>query len=308
MRCLDRFIRWALLLAVTTTTATVRAAVPLCIEVQGEDAEGVRKLVLAEVGHHPSHAVATEACTSTLRVELFKAAGQLQLTARIDQEIPVRYPIEDPRDLPRRLSQGLALVLGNDPAYLSADIAHMSAAERLRHSLLVTGENTYRVELFQTISRAPNAVFAPGAAFAFTRGSGHWQVLARAYLGGWPGAVSGSERVLRVLAGVDAGLTYEVSARANTSFYVSSGVAFQFMQFEGLLRPADKGSGDTMNALLFGVQARIGVRFLRFADFDCDLFVAGHLPFYAAHSEDSPLFGEKGVYTPSLQLGFGVGF
>lgn len=292
------------LLAALCLAVEARAEVTVCVEVQAADEEmpGLRKLVLGEMGHHPSHRVVERDCRSRLLVEVFEAAGVTYLTARIDQGVPVRYAIKD--DLAQRLSEGLSLVLHNDPVYLAEDITHFSAVQRIGHSLLAGGHNRYRLEVFEALSRGPNAAFATGGAFTFTRGSGHWQVMARAYVAGWPGGIKGTDRVLRILAGVDAGLVYEVSALSHTSFYVGAGFGLQFLRFEG--REAEVLS--VVNQVAFVFQTRLGVRFFRYNDFDCDVFLAGYVPLHKTVDADGRLFGEEGLYTPSIQLGFGVGF
>ena len=50
---------------------------------------------------------------------------------------------------------------------------------------------------------------------------------------------------------------------------------------------------------------RIGMRFLRQHNFDFDVFAIGYLPLTNAQDVDSPL---PKSYTPSLQLGLGIGF
>jgi hypothetical protein len=56
------------------------------------------------------------------------------------------------------------------------------------------------------------------------------------------------------------------------------------------------------------LSARAGVKFLRTHDYDLDVFVQGYLPLFNTKDADGALFGEKGLYTPSLQMGIGVGF
>lgn len=283
------------------------ASVDLCVDVKADAPllNGLRKLVFEEIGHHPTHRVVEDDCRSRLYVELFETAGVLYLTARIDREVPVRYALKENGDLADRLTEGLSLVLHNDPVYLSEDISHYSAFQRMGHSILKGGQNRYRMEVFEALSRGPNATFATGGAFTFTRGSDHWQVMARIYLAGWPGGLADQDRVLRVLAGVDGSLIYEVSALAHTTFYAGGGFGLQFLRFEGRL---DSGETDVANQVAFVFQTRVGVRFFRFNDFDCDVFLAGYVPLHRTNDADSQLFAPDGLYTPSLQLGFGVGF
>jgi len=62
---------------------------------------------------------------------------------------------------------------------------------------------------------------------------------------------------------------------------------------------------DQVGAVALG---RVGVRFLRTHDFDFDVFAGGYLPLFNTDDPDRPLFGEGGLYTPSVQVGVGVGF
>ncbi len=301
----------ALVLVATAAISRPAAAqVPLCVDVEAPagDVDGLRRLVADELARHASHQVVERDCRTSLRVQLFEAAGNLYLTAQIDREVPVRYEMKDRAELADRLTEGLSLVLHSDPVYLAEDIEHYSAVQRLGHSLGVRGRNTYRVEMFEAVGRSgTNAVFATGAAFAVTRGSGHWQVLARAYLAGWPVRASGTDRTLQVLTGADAGLTYEFLDLATWSPYVSLCAGLQFQRYAGRELATDAGP-TYLNQFLVDVSARVGFRFFRANDFDLDLFVQGYLPLHPAKDVDGALFGDKGLYTPSLQLGLGVGF
>jgi hypothetical protein len=181
--------------------------------------------------------------------------------------------------------------------------------ERATQAVLLRGTNTYRVALFQTLVRTDRRLaFAPGVAFELMRGAGHFQVFARAAFGGWPGPIAHSERVLRLLGQVDAGLLYEASARAMTSGYAGLGAGIAMLRFDGRVEAEDPASLEHVDAFGATLQARAGVRFLRVFDFDLDLFLIGVLPLFSTKNPDSALFGEDGVYTPFAQLGLGVGF
>ena len=137
-------------------------------------------------------------------------------------------------------------------------------------------------------------MFSPGAAVTITRGADHWQVFTRIYFGGWPGEIPDGQTVLRVNTGADAGLTYEFSKAGSTSLYASLGIGLHYLRFEN--------HDDVRNDFGPTLQARIGLRFLRYYDFDCDLFVAGHLPLHGA-DVDSTI--EK-FYPLGLQAGLGA--
>jgi len=297
-------------LAVALAPGAASAEVPLCLDVQApaRDIEGFRALVTSEVGRHPSHRVVDKDCRSSLRVELFETTGVLYLTAQVDREVPVRYVIKQRSDLADKLADGLSLVLHNDPVYLSEDITHYSAVQRMGHAIGKGGRNTWRLEVFEAMSRGgTNAVFAPGGAFALSRGSGNWQVLARLYLAGWPASTSGTDRALKVMTGADAGLTYEFLDLASWSPYVSVCAGLQYLRYAGREQATDKGLA-YVNQFGVTLSARVGIRFLRTNDFDLDVFAQGYLPLFNTKDTDNALFGEKGLYTPALQMGLGVGF
>lgn len=286
------------------------AAIPTCLIVDVDDPAarpGFGKLVETELARHPSHARVEEGCRSTLVVQLFDVAGSRQLTVRLDGNVPVRYAVPKGEPLPPRVSEAVSLVLGNDPQVLAADPARLSAMERAKHNVLVRGANTWRFELFESAYRTgAGASFAPGGAFGVTRGAGHWQVLLRVFFLGRPGAPEGEKPAVQIAAGADAGLTYELSALASATPYLSIGLGLQYMRFQGRVASIG-GAVDEVDAFAPHGFGRIGVRLLRYCDFDLDLYLAGYLPMMASRETDRALFAD-GRWTPSAQMGIGVGF
>jgi len=303
-------MRRAIVPLLLVLSATARAAVPLCVDVRGPAAsEGdLRRLVLDEVAHHPSHRVVDAGCTSRLSVELLDVEGARFLTARANDAVPVRYRVSSPEALDEQVREAVTATLGADPVMLAEDPAQLSAVQRAAHSILQRGLMRYRVEIFETLIRsAPDPSFATGAAFGVTRGSENWLVAVRLYAAGSPTAREKEQRHLRLVTGLDAGLTWEASARASTSFYAHSGFGLQVLDFVGLPSEAT-GGADSLVKVGAVFQGRVGVRFLRHTDADLDLFVGGYVPLFLTNDVDAPLFGEGGRYTPSVQLGLGVGF
>lgn len=285
-----------------------RAETTLCLEVvaDSEHQPGLERLAADELGRHPSHQLVTEACASRLRVELFQLAGRHYLTVRANQSVPLRHDLERLDDLGARLSDAISQALGRDPVYLAEDPSRYSAAERAVHSVLRRGQNTYRLELFQTVVRSGQGPsFAAGGALSFARGAGHWSVFARLYAAGWLSEPGPDERALRVMSGADAGLTYEFFERTSASLYVSAGLGLQYLRFEGRLRPAERDSVVPLDKFLPAAFARFGLRCLRTFDFDMDVFVMGTFPMGLTYDPDVSL---EGFYTPALQAGLGVGF
>jgi hypothetical protein len=301
-------MRAALLLASLLWTASAHAVTPLCVEVRSDlDEPGVRKLVADELRHHPSHRLAETDCASVLTVEIFGTAGVHYLTARINQEVPVRFAIKGVRDLEDKLSEALGLVLKNDPVYLAEDLSHLSAFMRASTNLIKRGSNRYRVELFELFGwGSRNAVFASGAAFGLFRGIDHAQVFLRIEAAGAQRNL-GDDVTLRAMAGFEVGALWEASARANTTFYIGPGLSLHWSRFEGRVpvmgTPVEQPAAMPW---LFSAVLRTGVRFLRFYDFDIDLFAQVHLPLHPTRDTDSPLLVSG--YTPYAMAGIGVGF
>jgi hypothetical protein len=288
----------------------VLAAIPLCVEVRAPagDLPGLRKLVQNELARHPSHEVVPSDCRSSLDVELFEAGGARYLTAQLEHEVPVRYVVREPAELGDRVSDALRLVLHNDPAYLAEDVTHLTELQRLGHSVTVWGRWMFRAEVFELAAAGGNSgVFAPGLGLMMTRGAANWQVFARLYGAGKPLASAGSARDLPFAAGFDGGLTYEFFDKSFASPYLSTGLGVQYLRFTG---PDSVNKTQSAYASLAGValSVRAGVRFFRWHSFDVDLFAQGYLPVSTATDIDGVLFGESGGYTPSVQVGLGVGF
>ncbi len=307
------FVKLCFLLVFALLVKPAAATVSLCLTVKdenGAELAAFEKLVRSEVGRHPSHALATGTnCDSRLLIELFRLGDSRYLTLRIDAEIPVRYAVGSDAELEARLVDGVSRTLASDPSYLLEDPSRLSSGERALRSILVRGNNSYRLALFETLARTDTgAAFAPGAAFELMRGADHFSVLARFAVASQPGAVVGSERALRLLGQVSAGVLYEASRRASTSGYAGLGVGVSLLRFEGRVDAADPHTLDSVSSVGATLEARLGVRFLRLYDFDCDAFVIGALPLFATKNPDALLFGEKGVYTPFVQAGLGIGF
>ncbi len=306
--------RWlALLIGFFFVTASLhaQAAVSLCVSVADSTnpQSGLEKLVHSEVRKHTSHTLAEKGCASRLVVELFKTGELRYLSVGLEGEVPLRYSITSDTDIEAHLIDGVTLALKSDPEHLTAGSESSSGIEHFRQQTLVHGMNTYRVEAFEMMARTDTgAAYAPGLGFGVHRGAEYWQIFARTYFAASPSAVEKSERVLRIGAGIDLGLAYEFSRRALTTPYVAGSVGVGFLRFEGLTDPSNRASSDYVGTLGAIASARVGLRTLRFFDFDADIFIAGSLPAFKTRRIDATLFGESGTYTPFVQLGAGVGF
>lgn len=279
----------------------------LCLALKAPEKEqaGFEKLVREVVGHHPSHRLVNEGCASRLQLELFDLSGVRYLTARINQEVPVRFPVKDDDELADKLSTALSLVLGSDPVYLAEDISRYNAVQRAAHSVLKRGHNTFRLELFQGLGRSTDGVaFAPGGAVSLARGADHWQVYARVFFSGWPTQPTGPATLLRVNTGGDAGLAYEFSELGAVSFYLAAGFGLQYQRYDGLMTPGDPSSLEHRNDWGPTFHARAGLRLFRLTDFDLDLFATFYLPLYRP-DVDTAL---SRFYPITAQAGIGVGF
>lgn len=309
-RTFSKILALAALAGALLFSREAAAEIPLCVEVTApsQDLESFRKLVRSEVDRHPSHRVVPADCRSHLRVELFETVGTRFLTAQIDQEVPMRFAIKDPIDLGPRVEEAIRLVLHNDPTYLAEDIAHLSAFQRLGRSIVVRGRFTFRMELFEALSRGGNNLAtASGGALALTRGSENWHVVGRLYGAGSLVSVAGTDRALQAIAGIDGGLAYEMFAKTSWSPYVSACAGIQYIRYVGR-EHANDTSLMRVNDYGATLSARVGARFFRWFNFDVDLFAQGYLPLFLTRDVDGALFSEKGLYTPSVQIGIGVGF
>jgi hypothetical protein len=282
-----------------------RASVTLCLEVRSDaDGDGLRKLVEDELGHHPSHRVVAEGCESRLTVEMFAVAGTRYLTARINQEVPVRFAVKPGHDVADKLADAIGQVLKHDPVYLAEDMSHMNAVMRTGALLVRNGVNRYRGELFEVVGSAgKSAVFASGGSFAVTRGIDHFAVFARLSLAG--STANGHDIALRVLAGGELGFVWEASARANATFYLGPGASLHYLRFEANQLDDQGKPISPVGQILFSLALRMGVRVLRFYGFDADLFAQVHLPLHKTHDPDSSLVDG---WTPYGSIGVGVGF
>jgi hypothetical protein len=305
-------VRLVVLLALSVLLFSREAAarIPLCFEAVAppQEIEGFRKLVRSELDKHRSHQVVEADCRARLRVELFTAAGSRFLTAQMDRDVPVRYDIKDATELGPRLEDAIRLALHNDPTYLAEDVTHLNALQRFGRSILVRGRFTFRVELFETISRDEEGpATLPGIGLTLARGSGHWQVFARTYAAASFQQPEGTSAALQTMAGLDVGITYEFIEKGFWSPYASVAGGVQMMRFVGRNHPNAPSLADVIDA---GAAAsmRGGVRFFRWHNFDLDLFAQGYLPISAAKDIDGVLLPPKGIYAPSLQIGVGVGF
>lgn len=305
---MERFVLVAVFLIWSSLgIALARTPTDLCVEVStslGEE-ESLRKLVLDELRHHPSHKLAGQGCLSTLYMDMFELNGVIYLTARINREVPIRHQIKDPKDMSHKLRDAISQVLSHDPIFLADDITHFSAVQRAAHSVLKRGHNVLRLELYQGLARGSgSAAFAPGFAVGLARGADHWQVYTRVYFGGWPGNPQAHGYNLQVDTGADIGLAYELSKLSNTSLYFGAGFGLQYLRYEGRVIANDPNSVDNRNHFGPTFHAKVGVRMLRWFDFECDFFAIGYLPMFG-DDKDSRL---EGFYPPTLQIGMGIGW
>lgn len=303
-------------LAVLTWGPAATGAVRTCLEIDvddGEEAEGFEKLVRAEVATHPSHIVVEVDCETNLKAQMFEVGGSKQITVRVDREVPVRYTIEHKNLLASKVRQAISLVLGNDPTYLTSDITKYSVLERAKHDIQILGHNTVQLELFEAaVYTGDGTDFTTGGAVLFGKGARHWQVFARASSMGHVGPRDDGKPYLKVAAGVDLGIAYELSAISSVTAYFALGASAYYMRFEGNTRGIDGvaeiGKADAFVPAVFG---RAGFRLFRLNDFCFDLFLSGLLPFIKTKDESTHFFSEgnkRGQYTPLLQVGVGIGF
>jgi hypothetical protein len=300
-----------LFLAVLLFAPRAEAAVTLCVVTKAEPSAlaSLTKLVLSEVASHPSHRMVEKDCESRLVVEIFQVDQTRFLTVQLDGQVPSRHAIANDAELAPKISEAVSLSLGNDPVVLSEDPSRFGTMERAKHSVLVRGTNLYQLETFEVMARTDrNVAFAPGMAFSFTRGADQYAIFARTHVAGWPFPAEGQARVLKVMAGLDAGVLWETNKRAWTSPYLAAGAGLVLMRFEGRVDASDSRSADAVDRVGATINLRGGLHLLRAFDFQADLFLSGRLPLFLTRELDHELFGENGVYTPTLEAGIGIGF
>ncbi|HWE26696.1 MAG TPA: hypothetical protein VHB97_01785, partial [Polyangia bacterium] len=131
---------------VVAASSPARAAVPLCLDVHGDsDEAGLRRLVVDELRHHPTHRLVDDGCASTLFVELFTVAGTRYLTAHVNREVPIRYTVKSAPELEDKLGEALRQLLQHDPVYLAEDLTRLNAVWRAGANVARNGSNRYRV-------------------------------------------------------------------------------------------------------------------------------------------------------------------
>lgn len=265
------------------------------------------KLAKNELAKYPSHKLVTKNCKSTIYIETFSFSDMNFVTLRTANEVPIRNQYKSTSDLVYQLEKGLKIVLGNDPVYLKENIAQYSEMQRALHSVNIQGIKLFRIELVESITRTgQGASFSPGLALGFTKGSRNLFIFSRLHGTFKVPGNSSNDVWLQFAAGIDGGLTYEFNHHKNTSFYVGAGLGAAYQRFEGYVDTKT----DSVNELLLQAFARFGVRMFRMMDFDLDFFVMPYLPFMPASDADSKLLGKvnRKAYTPSVQMGLGVGF
>ena len=115
------------------------------------------------------------------------------------------------------------------------------------------------------------------------------------------------DAALEVLAGVDGCLVHELYDKEFWTPYGAACAGVQYFQFVGR---EHTGAPTAARAHDVGIAPalRLGARFFRWHSFGFDLFAEGYLPVSAAQDIDGVLLSSKGLYTPSVQIGLGIGF
>jgi hypothetical protein len=292
------------------------AAVGLCanardicevVNVDGtKDAASFRKLVNTELGRRPNFRVVKKDCEGTLAVDFLVIEKKQYLTIRMDNDIPYRYSLTVGDDVSEKLSEGISLVLDNDPETLMQNIESLSAVQRTLRPLVMSAKNIWAVELYESVVRTQKSAsdVNPGVAFSAARNAGHWTVFLRLHLSGFPKEPMSKAPVLQVDTGISLGVNYEFLERKNTSPYI--GIGFQLKYFRLAAMTDDQGE-DNLDEVMPAVLGRIGIRFFRFYAMHFDLFLGGELPILPTGDEETYLFTKK-RYTPFAHLGMAVGF
>ena len=301
-----------LFIGVLVVAATSAAKIPVCVVVAGNAAEaatvsGLRGVIEDEVRRHPGHTPVLEGCANTLHVDLLEvpvAGGRKRFaTAYLDGQVPHRVEIGDGATFSANLAELVSAALGSDLAAIVDDEAALDAALGARTLSLLDGEMSYGIEVGQaTAFLGDSPSFDPSVAFRVRRGLGPYHIGARLRVAFHPGdpAPDGTP-VPTVNAAIEPEFAWFTSPDANISFYLAAAVGITVIRYDG--RP-DGGSSTLVD---WGVHAtaRMGVEFLRTADFRLDLFASASIPWFVTDSETSELVDD---WTPTVEVGLGVAF
>ncbi len=292
----------ALVPALLFAGAAGAAPTATCVDVQGPEAEAVRRLVISELDRHPTHRAATngEECLSHLRVELIEVGGERYVTGRINTQVPHREAVTE--DLDDAVSQLLRIVLHSDPMRLE-DPARDDWLRRQKALFRRRGVTLYGVEAFEVAGGVDGRFTAlPGVALTVRREVDQWHVgvrLAGAYDPG-----DGDD--LRMTAHVAAQLELAVFASdvAPTTVYGAVLLGLEHQRFQGPSPVAD-GARRVATATGFGVGLRGGVELFRANEARMQLFVQANVPAFTASDDEGEVVD---AWVPTLCAGVGAIF
>ena len=305
----NRLLGTALALVALVLPSPVCAAIPLCVEVRGPASElpGLRKLVKNELARHPSHATVVTDCRSSLDVELFDVGGARYLDGSDRQRgsCAVRHPRGGgargpgercgPGCSPQRpgLPRGGRYYLNSSSAWAAASRSGVGGCFVLRPS------NDY-------LRRQRRCFSARG----WTRDDARFRKLA-----GVRSALRRSQTPAKRGARTKHAPRSRVRGRPQLR---SSGKALPLPTSRlgsGCSISSSRGVGAPPIARPPTRASRVSPS--RFAQVRASSggtasistsSVQGYLPVSSATDVDGVLFGQAGAYTPSVQLGLGVGF
>ena len=291
---------------------TAFAKIPLCIKVVGPGVaasamEGIEALVRDEVRRHPSHSPVSEGCEATLNVELVELTldgGKRRVaTVYLDGQTPHRRELGSAETFAEHLELLVSAALGTDPQRVMEDDRSLADALGVVESRPLAGEMLYGVEVGQaSLFRGGEATFSPALSVRIRRGLGEFHVGARLRAAFMPvEPTADGAPVATVNVALEPEFAWFVAPDAAISFYLAAAVGITVIRYDGY----EDGRSDALVDWGVHATARMGVEFLRTADFRLDLFASATLPWFVTDSEASLLVDD---WTPTVEVGFGVAF
>jgi hypothetical protein len=292
------------LLAALWSTSSA-AKMPVCVSVQGFGSQSVadyQRTVMNEVRRHPHHTPVVSDCERHLHIEYLKLKPHPVVTGYLDGQVPSRVKVEGKKKLDEAISEVVSLILGSDPAAWIRNPENYLDRVLVSDAGLKKGILLFGLEAFQHAARTGDgASFLPGLGVRIRRGLGPVQVGARAIAAYMPRRpMEGSKAQISLLASLEPEVSWMMSEKKASSFYVAGSLGLTVIRMEGF----NEGR-ESLTDVGISLGVRAGVELLRVSDYRLDLFVQGHIPLFVTNSEESDIVD---AYTPGIQIGAGIAF
>lgn len=273
-----------------------------CVELiaDTDEVEALRRLVIDEMGRHPTHQVVEKNCPSHLRVELITFQGRRYLTGRINAQVPHRQEIEGD-NYTKGIEDLLRVVLHHDPIRLRDPRHEGWLRSRLR--VLKSGRTGVGVEFFQVGGRLEGELMSlPGVAVVGRREVGDWHLAGRI---GFAMRVEPVERLSFIQQLSLQGQAAYYFSSGNVSPYVAGVFGVEDQRFRGPVHLAGEEGLDDYHKLGLSLGLRLGLEVFRLTATRFDLYLQGSAPLFTATDEEAYVID---AYFPTLSFGGGFIF